>query len=228
MIISHEHKFIFLKTKKTAGTSLEIALSKICGKRDVITPLEYNDDKIRKRIKGRPPQNFTQGMKNHTTAEKLTELISSHIWNGYTKITSVRNTYDMMVSKYYWERQEERDFDEWYSNYKKSATCNWEIYTINNKPAMDFYIRYEHIIEDCSELSKLLGLEYDLGNLISKIRTKHEHRESQWPEIGRESLLKIASDAKQEIEYFNYKIPECYKTILDTEIDNGKIQGRSA
>ena len=27
MIISHEHKFIFLKTKKTAGTSFELALS---------------------------------------------------------------------------------------------------------------------------------------------------------------------------------------------------------
>ncbi|MEL6382956.1 MAG: chondroitin 4-O-sulfotransferase, partial [Cyanobacteria bacterium J06626_18] len=31
MIISHEYKFIFLKTRKTAGTSIEIALSKFCG-----------------------------------------------------------------------------------------------------------------------------------------------------------------------------------------------------
>ena len=35
MIISHEHKFIFLKTKKTAGTSIELALSRAvraCGR----------------------------------------------------------------------------------------------------------------------------------------------------------------------------------------------------
>ena len=31
MIISHEHKFIFLKTKKTAGTAIEAALSELCG-----------------------------------------------------------------------------------------------------------------------------------------------------------------------------------------------------
>jgi hypothetical protein len=30
MIVSHEHKFIFLKTKKTAGTSIELALSALC------------------------------------------------------------------------------------------------------------------------------------------------------------------------------------------------------
>ena len=37
MIISHEHKFIFLKTRKTAGTSIELALSDLCGARDIIT-----------------------------------------------------------------------------------------------------------------------------------------------------------------------------------------------
>ena len=38
MIISHEHKFIFLKTKKTAGTAIEAALSELCGPSCVITP----------------------------------------------------------------------------------------------------------------------------------------------------------------------------------------------
>src|SRR5689334_7330747 len=44
MIVSHTHKFIFLKTKKTAGTSIELALSELCGPADVITPLTEIDE----------------------------------------------------------------------------------------------------------------------------------------------------------------------------------------
>jgi hypothetical protein len=44
MILSHEHKFIFLRTKKTAGTSIELALSELCGPDDIITPLTREDE----------------------------------------------------------------------------------------------------------------------------------------------------------------------------------------
>jgi len=40
MIISHAHRFVFIKTRKTAGTSLEIARSRYCGARDVITAID--------------------------------------------------------------------------------------------------------------------------------------------------------------------------------------------
>ena len=37
-IISHRHKFIFLKTRKTASGSLEIALGRVCGPEDQLCP----------------------------------------------------------------------------------------------------------------------------------------------------------------------------------------------
>ena len=59
MLISHRHKFIFLKTQKTAGTSLEIALSAFLSKQDVIAPLSrkwpwLSDDESTRRQPGLP------------------------------------------------------------------------------------------------------------------------------------------------------------------------------
>ena len=58
VIASHQHRFIFLKTRKTAGTSVEIALSKVCGPDDIITEISPEDEKLRQAAGGRPPQNF--------------------------------------------------------------------------------------------------------------------------------------------------------------------------
>ena len=56
MIISHAHKFIFLKTKKTAGTSIELALSQLCGPDDVIPPITESDETLR--APGSEPRNW--------------------------------------------------------------------------------------------------------------------------------------------------------------------------
>ena len=42
MIISHKHKFIFVRPRKTAGTTMQNVLSTICGEEDIITA-GYND-----------------------------------------------------------------------------------------------------------------------------------------------------------------------------------------
>ena len=39
MIVSYLHNFIFIKTKKTAGSAIEMALAPLCGPDDIITPL---------------------------------------------------------------------------------------------------------------------------------------------------------------------------------------------
>lgn len=39
MIVSHRYRFIFIKTRKTAGTSIELALSSLLGPDDIITPV---------------------------------------------------------------------------------------------------------------------------------------------------------------------------------------------
>lgn len=57
MIISHKHRFIFIKTRKTAGTSIEISLARYCGPDDIITPITLADEPLRGRF-GFSAQNY--------------------------------------------------------------------------------------------------------------------------------------------------------------------------
>src|SRR4051812_23656865 len=103
MIVSHQHRFIFLKTRRTAGTSLEIALSKHCGPRDTITPLHKPDEEIRRGLGYRGPQNFMPrdvaltpanferyGLGAHTPAARAKAAFPGQ-WQRYFKFTVVRN-----------------------------------------------------------------------------------------------------------------------------------------
>ncbi len=44
MIISHSRRFVFVKTKKTAGTSIELFLAPFCDDGDVVTPISPEDE----------------------------------------------------------------------------------------------------------------------------------------------------------------------------------------
>jgi hypothetical protein len=59
MIYSKKCDFLFIKGKKVAGTSVEIALAAICGPEDIITPLTPIDELERLRQGSRGAQNYS-------------------------------------------------------------------------------------------------------------------------------------------------------------------------
>ena len=52
MIFSKQNDFLFIKGRKVAGTSAEMALSTICGPEDIITPITPIDEleRLRRRV----------------------------------------------------------------------------------------------------------------------------------------------------------------------------------
>ena len=58
MIISQKKNFIFLKTAKTAGSSIEFYLSQFCGKKDTITSLLPKEEKLKKKFNLLIKQNY--------------------------------------------------------------------------------------------------------------------------------------------------------------------------
>jgi hypothetical protein len=57
LILSEQFRFVFIKGKRVGGTSVEMALSTICGPCDIITPIAPIDELERVRLGGRA-QNY--------------------------------------------------------------------------------------------------------------------------------------------------------------------------
>jgi len=81
MILNHAYRFIFLKTKKTAGTSVEIALSQYCGPQDVVTRLGARDEPKRAALGYQGPANYLVPREQWTRADRLRHLrYTPHRW----------------------------------------------------------------------------------------------------------------------------------------------------
>ncbi|MEX2296426.1 MAG: hypothetical protein WD715_03355 [Dongiaceae bacterium] len=133
MIVSYEHGYIFIKTGKVVGTSVEMTLSTRCGPDDVITPVHPRDE-IRRCSKMRRPQNFAldpvlenayanainrRDFKaiwklfreletkfrffNHMSAAEIRSTVGEAFWRRAFKFTIDRNPYDVVVSKALWK-----------------------------------------------------------------------------------------------------------------------------
>ncbi|MBT4022351.1 sulfotransferase family 2 domain-containing protein [archaeon] len=107
MIISHDHKFIFFKPAKVAGTSLELALAQHCGEIDIITPIANLNIGLDEGHLEHTPRNY-EGFYEHMTPDEIKKQVGE-VWDDYTKITITRNPWDMVVSRWYWTQTEYND-----------------------------------------------------------------------------------------------------------------------
>ena len=228
MIISHRHKFIFLKTNKTAGTSIEIALSKFCGPDDIITPISPEDEETRKKLGYPGPQNYylpisSYGIRdaisfltkrkkkhfyNHISAKEVKALIGNQVWDSYYKFCFERNPWDRVASLYYFRcRSETRPT---LSEFVESSIPlalkrrGYELYTINEHIAVDKVCLYENLSKELETIRKLVGIpeKLELPRAKSKFR---KDKQSYRDVFGEEDKLKIAELFREEINHFGYE-----------------------
>lgn len=182
MIVSHKHKFIFLKTKKTAGTSLELALSRICGDDDILSPLASREEALRTERRaqnwrrhgwwGSPRPIFERrwfkftatdyGFYNHMRAAEARALLNDEtVWRSYFKFAFDRNPWDRQVSFYhqrYRRRQRPPSFEEFLRRDHHARLNNFEIYTLDGVVCVDFLGRYENLLEDFGHVLQRCGI----------------------------------------------------------------------
>lgn len=84
MLVNHQYRFIFVKTKKTGSSSTEVWLEHYCTPQNaIVSPRTVGRDDPRR---------------NHSSASEIYGLVGDDIWQQYLTIANVRNPWDKLVS----------------------------------------------------------------------------------------------------------------------------------
>lgn len=201
MVISHKYRFIFIKTAKTAGTSLEVFLSGVCGDEDVFSPIEPPVPPHRAR-------NYeSAGFYNHMPALEIREKVDAAVWRDYFRFCVERNPWDKTLSHYHMERHRaggKLTLDEYF---ERGVFCpNFRQYTDREGGLLvDRIVRYEDLTAGLSDVFGSLGVPFggELG-----VRAKSEYRRDRRPYreiLSPEQRDRIARIFSREIALLGYE-----------------------
>lgn len=207
-----------MKTRKTAGSSIQVELSKICNPdNDIIT-----GSNIRKGVLDESHSagwNMNRFLTNHPHPEL--SVIYSHMgaqkWSEYKSFAFVRNPYDIAVSRYHWTMKGKRGnietsidgFREWIvSEYCKPnggyLLDTLSKYThLNGNQVVEFIGRYESLQDDYDRLRQYLDIE--IPPLSVKLKSGYRDATHYSKYYDDDSYALVTEYFKEDLENFNYK-----------------------
>ncbi len=222
MIICHKYRFIFIKTMKTAGTSIEVFLSQFCDSNDIVTPIEpHVEPHLARNFKGvwNPLpvfafksgfgfwekffaiKSFINGQKfyNHMPAMYVRDRIPKTIWDSYYKFCVDRNPWDKTISHFWLLKHvlyKNLTFDQYL---KLGVFClNYPLYTDRSGNVLvDKVVKYDSLNNQLGEIFAMLGIPFDgdLGiNAKSGIRKGAGNYREDYTENQRRLIEKIFSE----------------------------------
>ena len=205
--VSYAHEVILLKTRKTAGSSVELWLSSIAGPRDVVTDMDPGDEEMRESLGGRiqntaiPRSRYRlsdyvrelrhgrQIFVSHMPAYEVRRYVGERVWNSFVKVTIERDPYERAVSMYHFKTRhlaEPPSLVEFLHRFPAYKLANAPIYTIDGKLVADVVLDYANLAEDVAALQRHLGVpETPLPRAKSFAGPAREGRDLLVPEARR-------------------------------------------
>lgn len=161
MLISHSNRFVFLKTKKTAGTSLQAYLARRGGALcDAVT------SKAHIMLPAGSGLGF-ESLGPHAGAAEVFKVFGRSLAQSAV-IVSERNPYDKLVSAYFYRHYKfdwpvegdglAADFETRLRAGRFDALMSDDVYRIGDVNIADYLLRYEHLEDDLAETLAALGL----------------------------------------------------------------------
>lgn len=196
MIISHKYKFIFIKTRKTAGSSIEKYLSAYLGPSDICTgSLSENT-----------PTKNTDYLDGHKSWKFIYDNFPTE-FDQYFKFSVERNSWDKVVSYYYYSlyKKPKRSKNGFHNFVKKYANNikDWNLYTENNLLRVDRILSYENLHQELLSISERVPYNNEL--LTTKIKSNFRPSKTYTEYYNSESYNDIFDIFSKEINFFNYK-----------------------
>lgn len=189
MIVSHKHEFVFLKTRRTAGSSIEAALAPHLGPEDAITGSE-RDGTIR--------QNVPDGLTGHVGWRKVMSLFPNV--GCYTWFCVERNSYAKALSDWLWHRDVLKDTALPLAQYiRDRRPSDWERYTDLHGPVCSV-LQYESVVAPPAALTNK-GITVELPHI------KSQNRGPCVDYYGPDERAAVEKVFAHEIAHFGYEMP---------------------
>lgn len=224
MIISFKYKFIFIKTYKTAGSSIENYLYPYLNDKDILAPTidykgincwgdfetknikdHFGEEFLRNKINGR--LKYFAHMPIWLVKERLkplSEKINYDIFENFYKFGVIRNPFDTIVSHYYWQNSKDNKNGKLISINEILKELNSNIYPqyglLNLNKFMDK--NYEGIL--CNKIIKYEDLNKELSIVFKKLGINFG---------GKLEIFKKKSNKRKH--YKNYFDKDSQKVIAD-------------
>jgi hypothetical protein len=221
MLISHTHRFVFTKTKKTGSSSVASYFEPLC-----MRPGEWVQSDNRPEYESetgaigfRGPEYKTTEWRwwNHMPAKMIRQRLGAERWDSYFKFCVVRNPYDKAISAYFFftsihhpnglpaATDHRERFEEWLQSGELPIDRN--IYTIDGQLAVDRVVRYESLVSDLPEVCQRLGVPWQperLARFKSGIRPIEATPDRLYTDRARRLVEQAYAF---ELAHFGYSFP---------------------
>ena len=237
-IVSHRHKFIFLKSRKTAGSSVEGWLAPLLGQRDVVITSDENrrlpvfstpHPVTRFAAVERPFKKVLRLVRpgfrldQHSDAVDVRRVVGEEVWRSYYKFSIERQPWDRLLSLWSWRQhrlKREISFDHFLDRIERNDGDPLVQYW-SNLPAytdeggsiiVDRVLDYAHLRAELSGVATQLRLPLAVDSLPkhkSGIRARSHGVES----LSRAQIKRVSHLCRAEIELFGWQEPACSEPV---------------